>query len=101
MKQKLKKTGMFLLGSALVLVSAIAVGAKTYASNNPNHFTTITLHAGEMGYFDGNPETKEKESVQRKGDTFKEDTAIPTHDKNGGLVGRLRQMRSIPISIMG
>lgn len=67
----------------LVIVLILFVTAffpKTLIADDEERTITITLHSGESGYF-GEPEVKEKESVQFIGDVFTDDT-IPDTDES-------------------
>ena len=68
-------TGLVL--AAVLTVSAL-LGGHVYADNE-DRLITITLHAGEYGYF-GEETVKEIESVQYKGDAFYDDRVPETKD---------------------
>ncbi len=83
MRKQIKTFTAMLLTLAAVfsVCAAIPVSAETDDTS-----ITITLHAGEMGYF-GDPSVKEKESVQRRGEPFREDTVPDSADPSYKFLG--------------
>ena len=76
----LKKLSIFLFLIMLVSVSA-GLTHTTRAAEAQQRYITITLHAGENGYF-SDPSVTEKTTVQFAGDVFEDDT-VPDNSVPG------------------
>ncbi len=83
----LKKAGALLLALVLSFVLPLAfLPTAAAAESNGAHPVTITLHAGDNGYF-GDPSVKEKESAQDLLDKFVDDTIPDAVDESQRFMG--------------
>lgn len=87
------KKRLFRLLESLIIVFALTVsiftvfGHETMAEESEDsHYITVTLHAGEHGYF-GDPSVKEKESLQFRGEPFNERTVPDLSDDSYIFIG--------------